>query len=282
MEPLVPVLAIPLRSHRLMLPRTSTTLPGCWQARRKQRGKPTRRLRMDGKKKYHMCLVQHELDKLESLYFLCTPLEDGSVWLCAVGSLPRAIGQCGYGQVRSSACSAGQRLCGGSSGGRCSPAAAGPCPAPGSHDDSRCRVSRQCSIAEHSGYCYLFPLPEAGTARGDGNGRVTHQLENSREGPALPPPRRGAEGILEIKQYYVASHCWEMFILEMELLLPSPPRRSRELPVTPHLGARSTHPALTRRAPPAARPGSRPAEPGDSPGARSKEGRRSLWVPMGT
>lgn len=69
------------------------------------------------KKKYHMCLVQHELDKLESLYFLCTPLEDGSVWLCAVGSLRRAIGQCGYGQVRSSACSAGQRLCGGSSGG---------------------------------------------------------------------------------------------------------------------------------------------------------------------
>lgn len=113
-EPLVPVLAIPLRSHRLMLPRTSTTLPGCWQARRKQRGKPTRRLRMDGKKKYHMCLVQHKLDKLESLYFLCTPLEDGSVWLCAVGSLPRAIGQCGYGQVRSSVCSAGQRLCGGS------------------------------------------------------------------------------------------------------------------------------------------------------------------------
>lgn len=122
------------------------------------------------------------------------------------------------------------------------------------------------------------PPPRAGTARAAGHGRVTHQLENRRQGPALPPPPRQAEGTLEIRQYYIAPHCWEMFILEMELLLPSPPRRSRGLPVTPHLGARSTHRALTSRAPPA----SRPAEPGDSPGARCEEGRRSLWVPVGT
>lgn len=56
----------------------------------KTAGKTNASSQNEWKKKYHMCLVQHELDKLESLYFLCTPLEDGSVWLCAVGSLPRA------------------------------------------------------------------------------------------------------------------------------------------------------------------------------------------------
>lgn len=95
--------------------------------------------------------------------------------------------------------------------------------------------------SQQFGCCHLFPLPEPGTARRDGNGRVTHQLGNSREGPALrPPPSREAEVILEIRQYYIASYCSDMFILEMELLLPSPPRRSRGLPVTPHLGARSS------------------------------------------
>lgn len=113
--------------------------------------------------------------------------------------------------------------------------------------------------------------PEPGTARGDGPGRVLHQLENSREGPALPPPPRRAEGISEIRQDHIASHCWEMFILEMELLLPSPPRRSRGLPVTPHLGARST---------PRAHPPGTSCFP--SRGARCEGGRRSLWVRVQT
>lgn len=124
--------------------------------------------------------------------------------------------------------------------GRAVQAAAGPCPARAA--TTAAGAAAPGRAPSPSSWVLVTGSPSPSRALpGVRNGRVPHQLENSREGPALQPPRsREAEGILQIRQYYIASHCWEIFILAMELLLPSPPRRSRGLPVTPHLGARSS------------------------------------------
>lgn len=115
------------------------------------------------------------------------------------------------------------------------------------------------------------PAPSRALPAVPGTGGSRTSWRTAGKAPLSPLPTPRGSGCFGDKAIL---YRWEMFILEMELLSPSPPRRSRGLPVTPR-GAEHT-PALTRRAPSA----SRPAEPGDSPDTPCQEGRKSLWVPV--
>lgn len=220
-------------------------------------------------KKTAIYFVQHKLEKSESLYFLWLKLE----WLMCLalrtGSLPTAIGQRRWThslQVGSPTCTVKQQTRGWVLHGERQRSRAArqqqqvsPSPSMSSSNKPEILCFPAVCFTAVQFLCVIAAPPRAGNNRPEWQEltKVTHQLESSREGPALqPPPARDNS---KIKQYYITPHCRPIFTSEMQLLLHPPPRRSRGS------ASHTTPPGLTAPISPA---GARQAPTGTAAHAR--------------